>query len=122
MNTQEIKKEVAHQLSLQGFTAYDPIAFSATTAVSYKNYDTAAGKRQAGIYLMEIKEDYHLSGEFWSEGRNVLSTTWGDLAKGISKEERHLIILKFLISVEKEINKSYARKLYLGGYVSSLNV
>lgn len=73
---QEMKKHILQGLLESGWKAVDEISMQCTTAVAKKDYDTAVGVKTAIAFFSESPgECCRLSGEYYSEGGNVLCTT-----------------------------------------------
>lgn len=130
---QEMKNHILQGLLESGWTAVNDISMQCTTAVAKKDYDTAVGVKTAIAYFRESpSECCCLSGEYYSEGGNVLCTTsfyvWyrpHSTSPEISLQTGHLVklpeelVLDDLISgakvfnekAEKEIAASYAVQL-----------
>ncbi|WP_128652615.1 hypothetical protein [Pseudomonas aeruginosa] len=50
---------------------------------------------------------------YQSEGNNVLSTTWLNIPSGMTSEQIAEKVPEFLEKVDREVNRSYARRLFL---------
>ncbi|HHK0379360.1 TPA: hypothetical protein ACQQJB_003533 [Pseudomonas aeruginosa] len=130
---QDMKKHILQGLLESGWRAVDDISMQCTTAVAKKDYDTAVGVKTAIAYFSESPgECCRLSGEYHSQGGNVLCTTsfyvWyrpHATSPAIDLQTGHLVklpeelVLDDLISgakvfnekTEKEIAGSYAVRL-----------
>lgn len=130
---QEMKKHILQGLLESGWKAVDDISMQCTTAVAKKDYETAVGVKTAIAYFSESPgECCRLSGEYYSEGGNILCTTsfyvWyrpHATSPAIDLQTGHLVklseelVLEDLIAgakvfnekAEKEIAASYAVRL-----------
>jgi hypothetical protein len=108
-----IKKAIAERLTAEGWSRKADTDLDYARFVVEKDYDTAVGKKTAVIALEPRSEGFQLVGEYQSEGRNILSTTWFTIAKDLSIEEICAGAVKFAAQVDAEVDQSYARRLYL---------
>lgn len=89
-------------------------ALNNSTAIASKTFDSAVGRKEAHVYLYEGSHDPYngsLSGDYLSEGNNVLSTAGGLLPKPGTPEVWAAIALQFVQNAEKAIGDSYAVRL-----------
>lgn len=83
-------------------------------AVALKMYDTAVGPRQAVAYLSSGDEyNRTLMGDYQSEGRNVLGGSGKLIPLDANLQAIAAIALAFCVGADKDIDRSYARGLYL---------
>lgn len=76
MDYQEMKKNVLQGLEAAGWKAVDEISMTCTSCVAKKTFHTAVGLREALAHFTDSPaECCRLSGEYYSEGNNALSTT-----------------------------------------------
>lgn len=108
-----IKKAIAELLTAQGWTRTADTDLDYARFVVEKAYDTAVGKKIAVIALEPRSEGFKLVGEYQSEGRNVLSTTWFTIANDLSAEQICAGASKFAGEVDAQVDQSYARRIYL---------
>lgn len=108
-----IKKAIAECLTAQGWSRKGDTDLDYARFVVEKDYDTAVGKKTAVIALDPRSEGFQLVGDYQSEGRNVLGTTWFTIPNGLSTEEICVGASKFAEKVDAEVDQSYARRLYL---------
>lgn len=80
--------------------------------VASKDYDTAAGGRSAVVYCRQNSAgDHVLTGDYWSEGRNALSTCWALLRPGTAETTVADEINRFAAGVEKTVGETYAMRI-----------
>ncbi|VTU42315.1 hypothetical protein [Variovorax sp. RA8] len=80
--------------------------------VAFKDYDTAAGGRTAVVYCRQNSDgDHVLTGDYWSEGRNALSTCWALFRPGTDKATIAAEIERFAAEAEKTIADTYAMRI-----------
>lgn len=82
--------------------------------VALRDFETAAGEKVAVIYLRTNREGHAvLTGDYWSEGRNVLSAH----LVAIPPEASDTILTERIAAYSKEVvaavDASYARRLHL---------
>lgn len=76
MTHHEMKQAILQGLLHSGWKAVDEISMNHTSAVAKKSFQTAVGERTALAYFTDSPDECcKLSGEYTSEGNNVLSTT-----------------------------------------------
>lgn len=109
-----IKKIVAANLVAHGWTAASPLDMKICCLVASHGYETAVGIKTATLSLEPRSEGFQLVGNYQSEGNNVLSTTWLNIASDATPDQIAEQVPAFLAQVDKDINRSYARRLYLG--------
>lgn len=83
-------------------------------SLALRTFDSAVGEKRAVLWLAPEREgepNRSLTGEFWSEGRNVLSAERALIPVGASEETVKRISAAFLSSVDREIGQSYAVRL-----------
>lgn len=80
--------------------------------VASKDYDTAAGGRTAFVYCRQNSDgDHVLTGDYWSEGRNALSTCWAMFRVGADQATIPSEIERFAAEAEKTIGQTYAMRI-----------
>ena len=80
--------------------------------VASKDYDTAAGGRTAFVYCRQNSDgDHVLTGDYWSEGRNALSTCWAMFRVGADQATIASEIERFAAEAEKTIGQTYAMRI-----------
>ncbi|KWT70821.1 MULTISPECIES: hypothetical protein [unclassified Variovorax] len=80
--------------------------------VASKDYDTAAGGRTAFVYCRQNSDGNHvLTGAYWSEGRNALSTCWALFRPGTDEATIASEIERFAAEAEKTIGQTYAMRI-----------
>lgn len=80
--------------------------------VAFKDYDTAAGGRTAIVYCRKNSDGNHvLTGDYWSEGRNALSTCWALFRPGTDEATIASEIDRFAAEAEKAIGQTYAIRI-----------
>src|SRR3546814_636505 len=100
---------IANQLEAFGWTKSDG------AAIATKRYDTAAGQREAQLYFSVHggeSDCYLLQGQYWSEGRNALSTCMLNLPKGVDLAQVPERISVYAQEVENTVHQTYAARLY----------
>lgn len=82
-------------------------------ALAGKDFQTAVGVKQALIYS-QFGSDHsvQLTGAYYSEGRNVLSTTFVNLHKKMTDQELAAAVQQFEKEVNSVVGESYAARLY----------
>lgn len=82
--------------------------------IARKTFQTAAGLRDASLIAPPRRDGtLVLTGGFWSEGRNTLSTLSLQLADTDPLIERQRRLDAFLAQAQEEIDASFARRLHL---------
>jgi hypothetical protein len=108
MSSKQIILFIQNFLQSNGWNNFDPLH----TALSYKLYDTAVGKKEAQIYFSTGDQyNWVLSGLYESQGRNVLSTASVLIPKDCSVANLIDCCSQFLTDVESRISQSYAVRL-----------
>lgn len=83
-------------------------------AIGWKGYETAVGRKTAHAYLGQLSpetENFLLTGDYWSEGRNVLDPAITLIPKAAIGAELQACVDRFARSAETFIGQSYAVKL-----------
>lgn len=86
------------------------------TAIAFKTYTTAVGPKDALVYLTDWGNDSPnamLTGDYWSEGRNILEPCCQLLPKDADAASVRPLIEQFAARVETAVAESYARRLEL---------
>lgn len=110
-----LKKQLAVHLATAGWMTPCEFDMAYTIAVSSKDYETEVGVKTAQISLIPTSEGgFKAMGNYLSEGGNVLSTTWLTIGKSWTPEQVEKGAVDFAARVDREVDMSYARKLYLG--------
>lgn len=112
-DTVTIKQAIAAHLAADGWTRRADTDLDYVCFVAQKDYDTAVGKKTATIALEPRSEGFQLVGNYDSQGRNILSTTWFTIGKDLSAEEIIVGAAQFAVKVDAEVDQSYARRIYL---------
>ena len=103
-----MKTELRALLSFLGWTACSPIA------ISSKKIETAAGGREAVIYLEDFGvecKNFILAGDYQSEGRNVLEPHGMLIPKSSNADDLKTMVGSFVLDIEKVIDSTYAVRL-----------
>lgn len=80
--------------------------------VAFKDYDTAAGGRTAVVYCRQNNDgDHVLTGSYWSEGHDALSTCWARFRPGADEATIASEIERFAAEAEKTIGQTYAMRI-----------
>jgi len=107
MNRNQIIEKISSFLLSSGWTLFPHPA----AALAYKMYDTAVGKRESQVYFSGDQYTWLISGDYQSQGTNILSTSSVFIAKNCSPEELNECLTDFLTKVETRISQSYAVRL-----------
>ena len=110
-----LKRQLAAFLANAGWKTPCEFDVAYTIAVASKDYDTEVGVKTAQISLIPTSEgDFKAVGNYQSEGGDVLSTTWLTIGKSWTPEQVEKGAVDFAARVDREVDMSYARKLFLG--------
>lgn len=111
-NYQAQKQVVADSLVAHGWSAVSDRDMEITYGVATKDFETAAGIRTAIAYFEAPREGrYPLTGEYLSEGRNVLSTMFIRIPVDASAEGLREAAEQFVREAEAVIEETYAVRL-----------
>lgn len=105
---QTTRNQVVALLAAHGWQSADG------AAIACKEYETAVGRKTANAYLGQLRpetENFLLTGDYWSEGRNVLDPAITLIAKAANGVELQTCVDRFAKSAETFIGQSYAVKL-----------
>lgn len=108
-----VKQVIAVNLVAHGWTAASQLDMDICCLVASQDYETAVGIKTATLSLEPRSEGFQLVGNYQSEGNNVLSTTWLNIPSGMTSEQIAEKVPEFLEKVGREVNRSYARRLFL---------
>ncbi|WAK04389.1 hypothetical protein [Methylobacter sp. YRD-M1] len=106
---EEIRQFICTILQSNGWTLFD----QSCTALSFKMYQSAVGLKEAQVYLCGGKYDWRLSGQYYSQGRNILSTGSVFIPIDCNTQQLYGLCMKFIENVESAIADSYAVRLFL---------
>jgi len=84
------------------------------TALASKSYQTAVGNKEALAYLADYgknSDNFLLTGEYWSEGRNCLSTVLIAVPKSAALETIPELVMQFAMETDKAVAGTYAARL-----------
>lgn len=114
----KLKQSIADQFIVAGWSTVDDTGMNCTAAVATRLVDTAVGKKEIRAYLITANPQPGgvtavLTGEYESEGRNALSTTWFNLVDKMNKKEIESGVDAFCKEVNAVVDKTYARRLLL---------
>lgn len=86
---------------------------SVHSAVAAKYFDTIVGPKQALAWCFPINSGtaLRMTGEYWSEGRNVLSTCMIDLPADAEQAEIAQAVERWVAMANKDVSQSYAARL-----------
>lgn len=105
MNSQkEVLQFINDYLWINGWNIFDP----PHSALSFKLYDSAVGKKEAQVYFSGDQFNWRLSGLYESQGRNILETESVLIPKDCSATRLRDLCEQFLENVETAIANSYA--------------
>lgn len=107
MNRDQIVMLIRSYLSSSGWNNFE----HPSTALSFKIYDTAVGKKEAQVYFSGDQYNWRLSGLYESQGRNILETESVLIPKDCSSTWLRDLCEQFLENVETVIANSYAVRL-----------
>ena len=85
------------------------------TALATKVYRTAVGPKEAQVYLSRSRDDdpnQSLSGQYYSEGRNIMSTGVL-LPKAAAAADVERLVAQFAREADSAVDASYARGIWL---------
>jgi hypothetical protein len=106
---EEITQFICTILQSNGWTLFDqPCA-----ALLFKMYKSAVGLKEAQAYLSGGKYEWRLSGQYYSQGRNILETQAVLIPIDCGTHQLHELCIKFIENVESAIADSYAVRLFL---------
>ncbi len=81
-------------------------------AIAEKTYQTAVGEKAALVYLTDWRKGFALlSGNYWSEGRNILEPHTVTLDYGTEPVALRQQVDRFVSDLDKAVGESYAVKL-----------
>lgn len=85
--------------------------------VATRMYGTAVGSKQASVRLSFDKEfhQYWLRAEYWSEGRNALSTCFATIPVDAADALIDAELRKFFKQVNDTVSQTYAARLQARG-------
>lgn len=89
-------------------------------AIASRTFRTAVGPKVALVFLVnygEHTESYHLTGEYQSEGQNILESQFVMLPKKASDDELRALAKVFATNAAKTIAQSYAARLVFGEFI-----
>lgn len=103
-------RRVQHALSAQGWQVIEN-----GTAIACLDVETAAMDKEALAYLARSSDGPGgiLTGQYISEGNNVLSTTSAPISLTATEDEIQALVQSWVAEAQKHIDSSYARGLYL---------
>lgn len=107
------KKKLADAFAAAGWTVASQRDQEISCLVAVKDYETAVGTKTATASLEPHFGKFQVVGNYQSEGRNILSTTWLDLTSEMSTEEVNARLAKHAAMVDAEVDGSYARRLHI---------
>lgn len=82
------------------------------SALASREYPTAVGMKQALIYLYPAQEGHaSLQADYWSEGRNALSTAYRHVRDSLRDDELSRLVDAYLAEVDAQVAETYAARL-----------
>jgi len=106
-----LKRSIADRLVADGWTSASEFDIECSCFLASKDYETAVGIKTATVSLEPRSEGFQLVGNYQSQGRNILSTTWFTIPEGMSAEAISSGASAFVTQVDAEVDQSYARRL-----------
>lgn len=103
-----VEKTVLERLQALGWTASDG------AAIATRSYPTIVGAKEAQAYLQDFGSDsqtYHLTGVYWSEGRNSLEPHFVAIPKTATREEVASLVMQFGQKTDAVVSETYAARL-----------
>lgn len=104
------KARIGAELHKLGWTAID------STAVALKGYETVVGIKEAHAYVEDwgtAESKVILTGNYLSEGHNVLQATFVMIPKAANNEEIAQLCRTWAENADKKVDESFARGLFL---------
>lgn len=113
MNFLDLKKAISVRLVGLGWDRYRDCDLEYTAGVAIKTYNTAVGQKEAVVclYPYDGNRAFKLTGQYDSEGRNVLGTTWFVVSPDLTTEQLEEGVTEFAKKVEHYVGESYAMRL-----------
>jgi hypothetical protein len=104
------KAIICGQLQEQGWKPWEG---ANDKIVATKTYQSVVGPKQAGAFLSDWAEDndFALSGEYDSEGRNILNTSLVRIPKDSDEQTIRELTSRFAEDVDSRVSQSYAVRL-----------
>lgn len=84
------------------------------TVLARKSYQTAVGNKEALAYFADYgknSDNFLLTGEYWSEGRNCLSTVRVAVPKSVALETIPELVMQFALETDRAVSETYAARL-----------
>lgn len=106
-----LKRSIAEQLVADGWTCASEFDIAFSCLLASKDYATAVGPKTATVSLEPRSEGFQMVGNYQSEGRNILSTTWFSIPNGLDADYVGAGTSAFVAKVDAEVDQSYARRL-----------
>lgn len=105
----QVRAHVAAHLESHGWSMLGGVA------IARKAFETAVGPKDAHAYLGQLRTDgtsFLLTGDYWSEGRNVLGPAITLIPRNASGDAIKMCVDQFAAKVESFVGQSYAVKLH----------
>lgn len=108
-----LARKVQRALSAQGWQAIEN-----GTAIASLDVETATGEKMALAYLKPNSDVSSgiggiLTGDYPSEGDNVLSTAWTPISLAATDDEIQALVQSWVEHAQQSIDQSYSRGLHL---------
>lgn len=108
----QLKCEFAARLKAAGWKLVDDTSMKATTAIATKTYLTYVGPKEAIAYLMPLGDGGAvLSGQYWSEGRDVLSSNWFVYRPEMRSDDIEVAVAAWALETDRRVSDTYAMRL-----------
>lgn len=87
-----------------------------STAIASKSFDTAVGQKEALVFLESWGDspNFVVGGQYYSEGRNALSSTSVFIRKDASEAEAQRLASVFAAQADAAVGETYAMRLARG--------
>lgn len=86
-----------------------------SSAIAMKYYDTAVGPKQALVYISDFgpqEGSVRVTGEYWSEGRDCLSTTSVLISRQALPSDIDVLVQQFAVEADAVVGQTYAARLH----------
>lgn len=96
----------------QRLTCHDGWVPVRSVALAYKTFQTAVGPKEAQAYLESWGGGrFVLTGQYWSEGSNVLATVRQSLDETMDGAQLDRLVQQFVGEVDSKVADTYAVRL-----------
>ena len=111
LGVQGLEIVMMRAIVVEQFLAHGWLNEQKSNAIAHRYFNSVVGEKNALIWMSGDSINYRLTGEYQSEGRNVLSGLDALIPATASLQQVKDLVVAFIVQCEEAISKSYGVRL-----------